>query len=187
MGDFKIKKDSCSLVYIDLTYERVLDTNNLKEYTKNILIKNNLKRYVNRISGFFSNNMELIEDSNWEIIDVLKEITDTNSQITERKIADKIDDDFKGFGPKQSRNFLQALGLTRYEIPIDSRIINWLNKFGFPVTLTSEPLGDKGYYHFVLDGIQELCKKAAIYPCILDAAIFSSFDYEEWTEENVRF
>ena len=27
-----------------------------------------------------------------------------------------------GFGPKQARNLLQGLGLTRYEIPIDSRI-----------------------------------------------------------------
>jgi len=176
-----------NLIPFPLTYEGLIKSNDLKKYTKNILIKNNLKRYVNRISDFFSNNLKLIEDNNWEIIDVLKEMIDTNSQITERKIADKLNDDFKGFGPKQSRNFLQALGLTRYEIPIDSRIINWLNKFGFPVTLTSEPLGDKGYYHFVLDGIQELCKQADIYPCILDASIFSSFDNEEWTEENVRF
>ena len=81
----------------------------------------------------------------------------------------------------------QSLGLTKYEIPIDSRITNWLNNFGFPVSLTSSPLGDKGYYHFVSDGIQELCIKARIYPCLLDAAIFSSFDNGEWTDENTIF
>ncbi|MCK9270029.1 MAG: hypothetical protein WC271_07755 [Bacteroidales bacterium] len=101
--------------------------------------------------------------------------------------SDNLQVDFNGFGPKQSRNFLQALGLTKYEIPIDSRITTWLNDFGFPVTLTSSPLGDKGYYHFVSDGIQELCEKAEIYPCILDAAIFSSFDNDEWTDENTIF
>lgn len=46
---------------------------------------------------------------------------------------------------------------------------------------------DVGYYHFVLDGIQELCEKAQVYPCLLDAAIFSSFDKNAWTMENVRF
>src|SRR3712207_8726784 len=38
-----------------------------------------------------------------------------------------IDDSLKGFGPKQSRNLLQGLGLTRYEIPIDIRITRWFN------------------------------------------------------------
>jgi len=35
--------------------------------------------------------------------------------------------ELKGIGPKQSRNLRQALGLLRYEIPIDSRIVKWLN------------------------------------------------------------
>lgn len=37
------------------------------------------------------------------------------------------------------------------------------------------------------DGIQELCEKAGVYPCILDAAIFSSFDNNQWTDENTIF
>ena len=40
---------------------------------------------------------------------------------TEAEVADYINDTFRGFGPKQSRNILQELGLTRYEIPIDNR------------------------------------------------------------------
>jgi hypothetical protein len=35
---------------------------------------------------------------------------------TEEEVADYIDNHFVGFGPKQARNVLQALRLTRYEI-----------------------------------------------------------------------
>src|SRR5262249_34104697 len=99
---------------------------------------------------------------------------------------DFVDDGFAGFGPKQSRNLLQCLGLTRYEIPIDSRITEWLNEFGFPVHLSAPVLGDRAYYCFVMDGVRELCKVSDVLPCILDAAIFASSDGQGWTEENVK-
>jgi hypothetical protein len=70
------------------------------------------------------------------------------------------------------------LGLTRYEVPIDSRITRWLNEFGFPVTLSADALSDRNYYRFVSEGIRELCDACHIYPCLLDAAIFSSYDEE---------
>ena len=89
----------------------------------------------------------------------------------------------KGFGPKQSRNLLQALGLTRYEIPIDSRITKWLNHFGFPIKLSAAALADPNYYNFVLDGFQKLCEAADIYPCVMDAAIFASSD-TDWPKIN---
>jgi thermostable 8-oxoguanine DNA glycosylase len=170
-----------------VTMEKLTTANNVKEFIKKILQQNGLTRYVNRNSSFFASNYGKIVERNWTIIKDLKELEYSDSKIKERNFADNLVNDFKGFGPKQSRNFLQALGLTKYEIPIDSRITTWLNDFGFPVTLTSSPLGDKGYYHFVSDGIQELCEKAEIYPCILDAAIFSSFDNDEWTDENTIF
>lgn len=170
-----------------ITTDILTMTENVEELFKNTLRQNGLTRYVNRISSFFSSNYRTITESNWTLLKTLEELKHSDSKIKEREIADKIASNFDGFGPKQSRNFLQALGLTKYEIPIDSRIITWLNDFGFPVSLTSSPLGDKGYYHFVSDGIQELCEKAKIYPCILDAAIFSSFDNDEWTDENTIF
>ncbi len=170
-----------------ITYKSISNTENIEDLIKQTLRKNGLTRYINRISKFFATNINKIQNDNWKIIHELENLKNTDSIVEERKFADKIDDTFDGFGPKQSRNFLQSLGLTKYEIPIDSRITNWLNRFGFPVTLTSSPLGDKGYYHFVSDGIQELCIKAQIYPCLLDAAIFSSFDNGEWTEENTIF
>jgi hypothetical protein len=170
-----------------INFESISKVDKIEDYLKQKLKKNELTRYINRISHFFASNIKKIEKDNWLIIKKLENLKDIDSKEEERKIADKLNNDFDGFGPKQSRNFLQSLGLTRYEIPIDSRITNWLNDFGFPVTLTSSPLGDKGYYHFVSDGIQELCRKAEIYPCILDAAIFSSYDNGEWTEENTIF
>lgn len=170
-----------------VTIEKLTAVNNVEEFIKDTLQQNGLTRYVNRISSFFASNYGKIVKGNWTLIDDLEELKSSDSNIKERNIADNLANDFNGFGPKQSRNFLQALGLTKYEIPIDSRITTWLNDFGFPVALTSSPLGDKGYYHFVSDGIQELCEKAEIYPCILDAAIFSSFDNDEWTDENTIF
>ena len=102
-------------------------------------------------------------------------------------MAKYIQDRFDGFGPKQSRNVLQALGLTRYEIPIDSRITDWLNEFGFPVRLSGDALSDRNYYNFVSDGIQILCEKCDVFPCVLDAAIFSSKDGDGWTKDNILY
>ncbi|MBK7095616.1 MAG: hypothetical protein IPH57_11395 [Saprospiraceae bacterium] len=170
-----------------LTFQSISKVDNIEDHLKLVLKKNGLTRYINRISQFFAANIKIIHKDNWSLIKKLESLTHVDSKEEERKIADELDANFNGFGPKQARNFLQSLGLTKYEIPIDSRITNWLNDFGFPVTLSSSPLQDKGYYHFVLDGIQELCSKAEIYPCILDAAIFSSYDNGEWTQENTRF
>jgi hypothetical protein len=104
---------------------------------------------------------------------------------TERQAARFLDDHFEGFGPKQARNLLQKLGLSRFEVPIDSRIAKWLNDFGFPVKLTANALADRNYFEFVSEGFQRLAEDSRIAPCVLDAAIFSSFDGDEWTEENV--
>lgn len=170
-----------------VTYEKIQQTDKIESFVKDTLSDYDLTRFVNRISEFFASNIKKFQENNWAIILELKKLTEIDSKTEERRIADKLDDELKGLGPKQARNFLQALGLTKYEIPIDSRITNWLNEFEFPVSLRSSPLGDVGYYHFVLDGIQELCEKAQVYPCLLDAAIFSSFDNNGWTKEKVRF
>jgi hypothetical protein len=171
-----------------LTYETVSKSKNVENYIKQIMLANELNRYINRIPKYFSFIFNHLEASNWEMFhNIEKKLNGHNNRETEREIADEIDETFKGFGPKQSRNFLQALGLTKYEVPIDSRITTWLNDFGFPIRLSSIALQDKEYYHFVLDGFQLLCQKADIFPCILDAAIFSSYDNELWTEHNTIY
>ena len=129
-------------------------------FVRETLQKNELTRYINRIPSFFTTNFQILQESNWQLLVTLRtELNENATKATERRIADYLDDKFSGFGPKQSRNFLQGLGLTKFEIPIDSRITNWFNKFGFPVTLSSIPLQDKGYYHFVSDGILIYKKK----------------------------
>ena len=116
---------------------------------------------------------------------MLRTLNEAATPEMEREVANFIDERLVGFGPKQSRNLLQSLGLTRYEIPIDSRITKWLTEFGFPVKLSAGALADQGYYEFVMDAVQQLCREADEYPCVLDAAIFSSFDDGGWTEKNV--
>lgn len=170
-----------------ITIEKLTTTDNVKDFIKATLQQHGLNRFINNVSFFFDSNYRKIEEKKWTLISELEELINVDSKNKERIIADKLANDFKGFGPKQSRNFLQALGLTKYEIPIDSRITTWLNDFGFPLKLTASSLGDNGYYHFVSDGIQELCEKAGVYPCILDVAIFSSFDNNQWTDENTIF
>jgi hypothetical protein len=131
-------------------------------------------------------NWSYLEDGGWEAtLDVLEKIRKRPCPETERYAARFVDENFRGFGPKQSRNLLQGLGLSRYEVPIDSRITKWLNEFGFPVRLTASALADRNYFEFVSDGFQRLAEACGIAPCVLDAAIFSSFDDGGWTEENV--
>ena len=143
-----------------------------------------LAKYRLRRSSVLANEITenlIYLDNNWkEISGRLEELRLNQNIRTERSVVFYLQGIFKGIGPKQSRNLLQSLGLTRYEIPVDSRITKWLNSFGFPVKLAAQGLSDENYYNFVSDGLQHLCKKARIYPCVLDAAIFSSFDKDEW-------
>lgn len=171
-----------------ITFQALRNTNDPEEFFRATLQNDGLNRYINKIPKFLVNDYNFLLTTNWNVINLLKAHLQYDSdKISERKLANYINDNFLGFGPKQSRNFLQTLGITRFEIPIDSRITSWLNNFGFPVTLTSIALQDREYYEFVSDGIQNLCEKAGILPCILDAAIFSSFDRDQWTEENVIY
>jgi hypothetical protein len=37
-------------------------------------------------------------------------------------------------------------------------------------------LADQYYYHFVLDGFQQLCQRSKVSRCLLDAAVFVNAD-----------
>lgn len=143
-------------------------------------------RRTNTIAKQIDTNLSGLENGLWQqTMEVLDGLQESDSSAAERDAAHFVDDHFVGFGPKQSRNLLQSLGLTKYEIPIDSRITKWLNDYGFPVTLSAAALADRNYYAFVSAGFQQLCAAAEIKPCVMDAAIFASFDDGAWTETNV--
>ena len=144
-------------------------------------------RFADDIARQLTANFHRLGAGEWdEALRQCNRLTSLASRDIEKNVADYIDT-YQGFGPKQSRNFLQALGLTRFEIPIDSRVTEWLNRFGFPVRLSAAALADPHYYEFVSDGIQALCAKCGVFPCILDAAIFALKDGDAWTEANIVY
>lgn len=160
--------------------------NRLLVFTRQVITDFGGLRRGNQIAAGVTANLNMLEAGGWkEMFQVLGGLKDEATPETERTVANFIDDRLVGFGPKQSRNLLQSLGLTRYEIPIDSRITKWLTDFGFPMKLSAGALADQGYFEFVMDAVQQLCKEADVFPCALDAAVFSSFDDGGWSEKNM--
>lgn len=122
-------------------------------------------------------NLRWLEGGGWDgLFEFVINLKTERTPEAEREAASFVAHHMRGFGPKQSRNFWQWLGLTLWEIPIDSRITKWLNANSFPVHLSAGVLSDPNYYNFVSDGFQMLCKAGGVYPCVLDAAIFASYD-----------
>ena len=168
-----------------LSYGNCSSSDSSSETIQEILSECGLRR-SRTISEELEHNLGVLEKGEWgNLIDYLHCLVGNDDPEVERKIANYIQNKFKGFGPKQSRNLLQSLGLSKYEIPIDSRIVKWLTTTGFPVTLSSTALSDEGYYRFISEGIQTICARSGVYPCILDAVIFSSLDGNGWTDDNV--
>ena len=169
-----------------LSYEAVQSAKDRKRFIASALRQSGGIRFADKIAEELAYNFELLEDAEWpKALAACNTLTKSATRSEEVEAAEYIRNTFKGFGPKQSRNLLQALNLTRYEIPIDSRITDWLNGFGFPVKLTATALADINYYNFVSDGIQELCAKAGVEPCVFDAAVFALRDKDQWTDENI--
>ena len=165
-----------------LRYEVILLLKDPETFIINTLSDFGGIRRTNRIADEVTTNLESLEKGLWDqLFDEIDMLIHLQNPQREREAAEFIEDHFKGFGPKQSRNLLQDLGLTRYEIPLDSRITKWLNDFGFPIKLSSKALADRNYYNFVSEGFQQLCSESGVYPCVMDAVIFSSFDKEGWT------
>jgi len=159
-----------------LNYEKCANSTDLEN-----LIRFELSNARLRRSNIISNNLFSIltelENGGWEeLIKMLKTIEQNTSAIKERKVAKYLSDRFAGIGPKQARNFIQWLGLSRYEIPIDSRILKKMKSIGCSFLPKAGSLNDEMVYLLLQDGLQLLAEKLEVYPCVLDACIFSSFD-----------
>ena len=130
-----------------LTYQNLLKESNIEYSLEEIFMKSGITKYIKKVPGYFSGNFDFLRKTEW---DLEKEISLSFkrelSKDDERVLADKVDQGFKGFGSKEARSFLMILGVTRYEIPIDYKLIDWLGNFGFPIRFTKTALQDKLFY-----------------------------------------
>ncbi len=160
-----------------LDYSECVRTKSLNDLLLREFSAAGLRRSVTMASNLTSIQRNL-EDGEWKTL--LKQLETLKSNTTKGKedkvsryLQSKI---YPGLGPKQSRNFIQWIGLSRYVIPLDSRVLRKLKEFGCTFVPRASALSDETVYGFVQSGVQEIASKLDIYPCILDACIFSSFD-----------
>ena len=98
-------------------------------------------RFGPKISAELGENLRRLRAGAWSTIErVLAELERPHAASHERAAAHSLDATLIGIGPKQARNLLQMLGLTRFEIPLDSRVMKWLSDFGMPLPLDSDLL-----------------------------------------------
>ena len=169
-----------------LDFKQCGSQENLEKYVYAQIEKNGL-RFKEKIAKEVSLNYSILkEKTNWDdILTVLRQmnpektITEDEQIKVERLAADKIKEKFIGIGLKQSRNLLKDLNLSKWEIPIDTRVINWISgRIGAAnperFLVTTSGLGSEKYYLYIQGVLQELSKKAEVYPCVLDAIIWES-------------
>ncbi|SHN30319.1 hypothetical protein SAMN05192549_10757 [Duganella sacchari] len=122
---------------------------------------------------------DYLESGGWkQLQEQLDTLVSNTSLAKERKVVEYILESkkFPGLGQKQARNFIQWLGLSRYEIPLDSRVMKKMKEMGATFVPRSSSLIDETVYVFVQDVLQKIAQSLEIYPCELDACIFASFD-----------
>lgn len=171
-----------------LPYQTCCERDDLAEFAYGVVKQFGGIRRTTTIGKELAANMVYLKNGGWATtLEKLESVRLASSPDVERDAAEFLARHFKGLGPKQSRNLLQWTGLSCQEIPIDSRITRWLNEFGFPFKVTAKALSNPYYFNLVSEGFQKLCEACGIKPCVLDAAIFASFDGDRWTEENVAY
>ena len=157
-----------------LSYQYLFKVRNIEILFQEVFQTFGITKYLNKVPRYFSTNFEFLEETDWALeSDIIGSMEHELTKFDERKLADMVDRSFKGFGSKEARSFLLALGVTKYEIPIDYKLIKWLENFGFPIKFSKTALQDILFYHFVSDGIQKLCEISEISPCVLYTSIIS--------------
>lgn len=171
----------------------------LDSFVENTLLEHNCKRFRKQIGISSEKNFEFFFGNKWnEFKNILtplcqarNRIPQMSDKINERIVSHWLNESFRGFGPKQSRNYIQLLGISRYEIPIDSRFVNWLIDCNFPIFINGNNLQEierkrlntllsvPYWYDLILDKIQELSMRSNTLPCLLDGCVFGSFDVIE--------
>lgn len=134
------------------------------------------------LSKIFAN----LEAGEWDVlVDRLSTLERNTTSKKEREVVNYLQSDgYPGLGQKQSRNFIQWLGLSRYEIPLDSRVLKRMREFGCNFVPKGSALTDETVYLFVQDCLHKVADALGLYPCELDACIFASFDNETEVDES---
>jgi hypothetical protein len=180
-----------------VSLDRCRDAEDVSTFVSKALEAHGGIRYYNNIGDACEINLERLDSGGWdELWSELETLVTARSREPkasdaerEREVATYLSERLAGdglhrVGSKQARNILQILGLTRYEIPLDSRITKWLNaNFELPYYVSGSGLSNPEYYHFIMDIVQDGCAKADVLPCVFDAAVFSSYD-TNWTESD---
>jgi hypothetical protein len=171
-----------------LSYQECSNSNDASTFaTKALVLFGGIRRH-GVIGKELAKNLNALESGLWsDVLNHIEQLRAPTTKDIERSVADFLQEKIVGLGPKQARNLLQALGLTRYEVPLDSRVAKWLRAIDFPVPVTAAALADRDYYCFVLDGFQRLCSEAEEFPCVVDGAVFASFDSGGWRNDLVQF
>ena len=143
-----------------------------KEFTKAGL------RFAPKMASNLTQILDALESGEWKTLrQHLKTLESNTTKGKEQKVVSYLQSKkYPGLGPKQARNFIQWAGLSRYEVPLDSRVLKKLKEFGCTFVPRANALSDETVYRFVQAGLQQISASLGIYPCILDACIFSSFD-----------
>ena len=159
-----------------LNYKYCLKQQDKKSFIQTELLEAGI-RFHDKRAVYLSEIIKHLESGGWkDLNNHLETLRKNTSKNKERKVADYLRKTYLGLGPKQSRNFIQDLGLSRYEIPIDSRIIKTMKKLDRLPVPNDKALSSLKVYIGIQDRLQDIASKLEIYPCILDACIFSSFD-----------
>lgn len=159
-----------------LDFDYCLNARNLAKAVEKTLSGSGLRR-TGRIAEEITHAAGWLRQHGWAAIEShLDAMSSCTTAEKERASARFLKAHFKGIGPKQSRNLIQWMGLSKYEIPLDSRMVKVLKELGFPVPLSATALADESYYCFIEDGIQQLMAAIGEYPCVFDACAFASFE-----------
>ncbi len=150
-------------------------------------------RFPAKIGREAARNLQTLESGGWNNLENwvarLKSQRARQPNVSDfglERDASKYMDDFAGFGPKQSRNFWQMLGLTRYEFVLDSRMTRWLREAEIGLPLSPTALASEDYYSFLSNILRDLCTRAEVLPCVFDAAVFAEYEQRRKSIQNHR-
>jgi hypothetical protein len=171
---------------------------NLCSYAENVLRSRGL-RFGPKIAKQVGRNLSWLQSGGWQKVEEqffaalqARPTQHGNSRIAAERQASRAlmgrDGGLAGFGPKQARNLWQCLGVTQYEIPLDSRISGWINSIPADFRIDSKFLySSVPYYESVMSHIQAICDEAEVLPCDFDASVFVSVDDDEWPDNDEVF